>query len=74
MHSGGLCSAPSMWPRPGNSGFGDRVLLSAAMHMLRGAYVRMPGQRAPHNNVTGGEVGADHPCHDRDIGIILHRR
>ena len=20
------------------------------------------------------EMGADHPCHDQDIGVILHRR
>lgn len=60
---------------PGRTPLPEPYILAHMLHILRGAYMRMPDhQRALRCITMSRGMGADHPCHDRDIGVILHRR
>ncbi|MBI1657295.1 MAG: hypothetical protein IS632_00740 [Thaumarchaeota archaeon] len=60
---------------PGRPPLPEPYILAHLLHILRRAYMRLPDhQRVLRCIAMARGMGADHPCHDRDIGIILHRR
>ena len=70
-----LDMAGNLSVEPGRPPLSESRILAHLLHILRGAYMRMPDhQRALRCIAMARGMGADHPCHDRDIGILLHRR
>lgn len=60
---------------PGRPPLSEQHMLAHMLHILRGAYMRMPDhQRALRCIDMVRGMGVDHPYHDRDMGIILHHR